>query len=41
MDPTGILHQNQSRNNDFELDHWQLSEMDSIDGFPLDYRVSS
>lgn len=25
----------------FELDHWQLSETDGLDAFPLDYRVSS
>jgi 2-oxoglutarate dehydrogenase complex dehydrogenase (E1) component-like enzyme len=27
--------------NDFELEHWQLSEHDGVDAFPLDYRVTS
>ena len=23
-----------------ELEHWQLSELESLDAFPLDYRVT-
>jgi hypothetical protein len=26
---------------DFELDHWQLSEMESINTYPEDYRINN
>ena len=28
------------KRNDFELDHWQLSDMENVNSWPLDYRVS-
>ena len=35
------LFANPNPRSEFELDHWQLSDMDSLSQFPLDYRVTS
>jgi len=44
VDPLGLYNPASKRKallQEFELDHWQLSELESLDHFPLDYRVTS
>jgi len=43
VDPLGLYNpvdQRKALLQEFELDHWQLSGSESLDHFPLDYRVT-
>ena len=40
LDPLG-LNNNLTKSESFDPEFWQLSEIESIDGFPLDYRLNS
>jgi 2-oxoglutarate dehydrogenase complex dehydrogenase (E1) component-like enzyme len=35
------LFPNSSARHEFELEHWHLSEMDSLSTYPMDYRVTA
>jgi len=41
LDPLGLRQPLESEHTSFQLEHWQLNELEAITGYPLDYRVTS
>lgn len=39
LDPLGLSN-NLNKDDAFELDHWQLSDIEATEGWPLDYRIN-
>lgn len=39
IDPLGLAN-NTEKDHSFDLEHWQLSEIENVKGFPFDYRLN-